>query len=313
LRLAATLVAAGLGAIWGSFLNVCIARIPRGMSVVRPASHCFACGAHVSARDNIPILSYFLLRGRCRSCGAKFSSRHALVEAVAAALAALVFWTFVVDAPGEPLGVRAARCATYFAFAAVLVVLSFIDLDTKRLPDIITLPSIAVFFLAGFAVHEVPWSERALGAAAGYLLVRLVGDGYYYATGREGLGLGDGKLLAIMGALFGWKSIPAIVLLASLTGILVSVPVLVLRRRQAAVTGPTAPLATAVESLPPPAGASGPTAAPPAPGASRAPSPPTSIRRAEVPFGPFLAASALAYLFLGKLAWAALMRTLTGE
>ena len=81
LRLAATLGAAGLGAIWGSFLNVCIARIPRGMSVVRPASHCFACGARVSARDNIPILSYFLLRGRCRHCGAKFSARYALVEA----------------------------------------------------------------------------------------------------------------------------------------------------------------------------------------------------------------------------------------
>ena len=232
MRLAATLAAAGLGAIWGSFLNVCIARIPRGMSVVRPASHCFACKGRVWARDNIPILSYFLLRGRCRHCGARFSPRYALVEAVTAALSALVFWSFVVDAPGEPLGVRAARFATYFAFAAVLVVLSFIDLDTKRLPDIITLPAIAVFFLAGFAVHEVAWSERAIGAAAGYLLVRLVSDGYYYATGREGLGLGDGKLLAIMGALFGWKAIPAIVLLASVTGILVSVPVLLVRRRR---------------------------------------------------------------------------------
>jgi leader peptidase (prepilin peptidase) / N-methyltransferase len=285
LRLAATLGAAGFGAIWGSFLNVCIARIPRGMSVVRPASHCFACGGRVSARDNIPILSYFLLRGRCRHCGAKFSSRYALVEAVTATLSALVFWIFVVDAPGEPLAIRAARFATYFAFAAVLVVLSFIDLDSKRLPDIITLPAIGVFFLAGFAVHEVPWSERALGAAAGYLLVRIVGDGYYYATGREGLGLGDGKLLAIMGALFGWKAIPAIVLLASLTGILVSVPVLlVVRRHRAALTR---------------------LAAPPALSAS--------IRKAEVPFGPFLAASALAYLFLGKLAWVVLMRMLTGE
>ena len=286
LRLAATLAAAGLGALWGSFLNVCIVRIPRGMSVVRPASHCFACGKLVWARDNIPILSYLLLRGRCRHCGARFSPRYALVEAVAAALAALIFWTFVVDAPGEPLGVRAARFATYFAFAAVLLVLSFIDLDTKRLPDVITLPAIGVFFLAGFAVHDVSWSERAIGAAAGYLLVRIVADGYYYATGREGLGLGDGKLLAIMGALFGWKAIPAIVLLASLAGILVSVPVLVLRRRREAA---------AVPAVSPP------------------PVAPVSIRKAEVPFGPFLAASALAYLFLGKLAWAALMRVLTGE
>jgi leader peptidase (prepilin peptidase)/N-methyltransferase len=237
------------------------------------------------------------LRGRCRHCGAKFSPRYALVEAVAAALSALIFWTFVVDAPGEPLGIRAARFATYFTFAAVLIVLSFIDLDTKRLPDIITLPAIGVFFLAGFAIHEVPWSERVLGAAAGYLLVRLVGDGYYYATGREGLGLGDGKLLAIMGALFGWKAIPAIVLLASLTGILVSVPVLVLRQRRAAVAQPAAPPSNASESLQ----------------AGQPPALSASIRKAEVPFGPFLAASALAYLFLGKLAWAMLMRMLTGE
>jgi leader peptidase (prepilin peptidase)/N-methyltransferase len=292
LRLAATLAAAGLGALWGSFLNVCIVRIPRGMSVVSPASHCFACGKGVWARDNIPILSYLLLRGRCRHCGARFSPRYALVEAVAAALAALIFWTFVVDAPGEPLGVCAARFATYFAFAAVLLVLSFIDLDTKRLPDIITLPAIGVFFLAGFAVHDVPWSERAIGAAAGYLLVRIIADGYYYATGREGLGLGDGKLLAIMGALFGWKAIPAIVLLASLAGILISVPVLVVRRRREAAAGP------AILSK----SAAGP-----------APAEPVSIRKAEVPFGPFLAASALVYLFLGKLAWAALMRMLTGE
>jgi len=291
LRLAATLGVAGLGALWGSFFNVCIVRIPRGMSVVRPPSHCFACGARVAARDNIPILSYFLLRGRCRHCGARFSARHALVEALTAALAGLIFWVFVVDAAGEPLGVRAARFATYFAFASVLIVLSFIDLDTKRLPDIITLPSIAVFFLAGFAVHEVPWSERALGIVAGYLLVRIVSDGYYYATGREGLGLGDGKLLAVMGALFGWKAIPAIVLLASLTGILVSVPVLLLHRRRAETVGPVAE----------------PTPADPAPVQ------PVSIRRTEVPFGPFLAASALAYLFLGKLAWAALLGLLGGE
>jgi len=135
-------------------------------------------------------------------------ARYALVEAVAAALAALIFWTFVVDAPGEPLGIRAARFATYFTFAAVLLVLSFIDLDTKRLPDIITLPAIAVFFLAGFAVHDVSWSERAIGAAAGYLLVRIVADGYYYVTGREGLGLGDGKLLAIMAPCSAGKPFP---------------------------------------------------------------------------------------------------------
>jgi leader peptidase (prepilin peptidase) / N-methyltransferase len=291
MRLAATLAAAGFGALWGSFLNVCIVRVPAGLSVVRPASHCFACGARVWARDNIPILSYFLLRGRCRHCGAKFSPRYALVEALMAAFSALIFWTFVVGSPGEPLGVRVAHFATFFAFTAVLLVLAFIDLDTKRLPDVITLPAIAVFFLAGFSLHDVVWWERAIGAAAGYLLVRLIADGYYYLTGREGLGLGDGKLLAVMGALLGWRAIPAIVFLASMVGILVSVPVLLLRRRQ-----------VAAEPAVPPAGEA-PTSV----------APPVSLRRTEVPFGPFLAASALVYLFFGKPAWALLLRILTRE
>jgi leader peptidase (prepilin peptidase)/N-methyltransferase len=263
-ELPALAMAAVFGAIWGSFLNVCIARVPRGMSVVAPPSHCFNCGARVRAYDNIPVLSYFLLRGRCRHCGAKFSGRHAGVEALTAGLSALTFWFFVLDAPFVPLGVRVARYALYFAFAAVLVVLTFIDFDTKRLPDAITLPSVAVFFVGAFATAEAGWRDRAIGAAAGYLLVRVIADTYYYATGREGLGLGDGKLLAVVGALLGWKALPPIVFAASLVGVLVSVPALFLRRRRHAAHAPR------------------------------------SIRRAEVPFGPFLSASALAYVYLHR-------------
>jgi leader peptidase (prepilin peptidase) / N-methyltransferase len=297
-------MAAVFGAIWGSFLNVCIARIPRGMSVVSPPSHCFACGARVRARDNIPVLSYFILRGRCRDCGARFSARHALVEALTGTLAALVLWSFALDAPGVPLGVRVARFAVYFAFAAVLVVLTFIDIDTKRLPDIITLPSILVFFLAGFATGEVPWLERAIGAVAGYALVRLIADVYYYSTGREGLGLGDGKLLAVMGALLGWKALPAIVCAASFVGIVVSVPILVAQRRRQAKAGPS-PAAAA------PAGAA---AGAEAAATSQAPAPavPVSLRRSEVPFGPFLSACALAYLFLHRQVWAFIEVALLG-
>ncbi len=292
-------MAAGFGAIWGSFLNVCIARIPRGMSVVSPPSHCFACGSRVLARDNIPILSYLILRGRCRGCGVKFSARHALVEALTGVLSALVLWFFVLDAPGLPLGVRVARYAVYFAFSAVLVVLAFIDIDTKRLPDMITLPSVVVFFLGGFATGDVAWLERAIGAAAGYALVRLIADVYYYSTGREGLGLGDGKLLAVMGALLGWKALPPIVCAASFIGILVSIPVLLVQRRgqTTALPPPTADEAS-------PAAAAGlPTV--PVEGQQTQDSPaPVSIRRTEVPFGPFLSASALAYLFLHRQVWA---------
>jgi leader peptidase (prepilin peptidase)/N-methyltransferase len=283
------------GATWGSFLNVCIARLPRGMSVVRPSSHCFACGSPVRARDNIPILSYFLLRGRCRSCGARFSGRHALVEALTGVLCALLLWSFVLDAPGVPLGVRVARFAVYFAFTAVLIVLTFIDLDTKRLPDVITLPSIIVFFLGGFATGEVGWLDRAIGAASGYLFVRVIADAYYYGTGREGLGLGDGKLLAVMGALLGWKALPPIVCAASLVGILVSVPLLLLQRRRRRAEP------QAVATAAPTGESDGPNA--PAP---------VSIRRAEVPFGPFLSASALGYLFLHRQIWPLIERLFLG-
>ena len=292
-EIALLVLAAGFGATWGSFLNVCIARIPRGMSVVTPPSHCFACGARVRARDNIPILSCFLLRGRCRHCGAAFSGRHALVEALAAALSVLVMWAFVLAAPGLPLGVRVARYAVYFAFAAVLVVLTFIDLDTKRLPDVITLPGIVVFFLGGFACGDVAWLPRALGAALGYLLVRLIADGYYYITGREGLGLGDGKLLAMMGALLGWKALPAIVGTASFVGVAVSIPALLVRRRRHKPAAPSA------EAAPPATQPDAAAAGPPA----ETPAAPAPLRLAEVPFGPFLAASALVYLFMAEQVW----------
>ena len=310
-RIPALAAAAAFGAIWGSFLNVCIARIPRGMSVVSPPSHCFACGARVLARDNIPILSYLLLRGRCRHCGAQFSARHAFIELLTAALSALVLWCFALDAGGLPLGMRVARFTVYFAFSAVLVVLTFIDLDTKRLPDRITLPSVVVFFLGGFAVGDVGWLERAIGAGAGYAVVRLIADAYYYSTGREGLGLGDGKLLAAMGALLGWKALPPIVFSASFLGIMVSIPVLLVQRRRAipdlaaaesVVTTPTEPTpatSAASDSLPAITDEPPPAA--------------TTLRRTEVPFGPFLAASALGYLFLHQQVWSLIERAVLGE
>ena len=300
-RLFTLIGAAIFGALWGSFLNVCIARIPRGMSVVSPPSHCFACGARVLARDNIPIFSYLLLRGRCRNCGAKFSARHVLVEALTAVLSALVLWCFALDAQGLPLGMRVARYSVYFTFCAVMVVLTFIDLDTKRLPDRITLPSVVVFFLGGFATGEVAWLERAIGAAAGYVLVRLIADVYYYSTGREGLGLGDGKLLAAMGALLGWKALPPIVFSASFVGIAVSIPVLLIQRRKRAIATMVPEQVTVVNPVQHGAAES-----------EQQHPPESSIRRTEVPFGPFLAASALGYLFLHTQVWVFIQRTLLG-
>jgi leader peptidase (prepilin peptidase)/N-methyltransferase len=259
---AAVVAAALFGAVWGSFFNVCIARVPRGESVVRPASRCLSCGAPVRAADNVPLLSYFLLRGRCRACGAVFSARYPLVEALGALLAAALWWRFVAADPAGVVAVRLARFALYFAFAGALVVLSFIDLDTQLLPDVITLPAAAVLFLAAFGAHDVPWRDRLIGAAAGYLFVRIVSDFYYYVLKREGLGLGDGKLLAMIGAVLGWKALPFVVFAGALSGVLVAFPILILTRRR---------------------DASG-----------------ESLRHAQVPFGPFLALGAVLYLFAGR-------------
>jgi leader peptidase (prepilin peptidase) / N-methyltransferase len=257
-------VAAGLfGAIWGSFFNVAIVRIPRGQSIIRPGSRCPHCQAPVRAADNVPILSYVLLRGRCRACRAPISARYPLVEALAALLAAALWWKFVAGDPGQAAGIRLARFACYFAFGGVLLVLAFIDLATKLLPDVLTLPAIPILYLAAFGAHGPDWKERLIGAAAGYLFFRLIADFYYYILKREGLGLGDGKLLAVIGAVLGWRALPFVVFVGAVTGALVSLPLAVWRRRRQPAT----------EAEP--------------------------LRRVQIPFGPFLALAAIVYLFGG--------------
>jgi leader peptidase (prepilin peptidase)/N-methyltransferase len=265
----ATAVAAIFGAAWGSFFNVCIARIPAGQSIVRPGSRCGSCGTPIRPADNIPIVSYFLLRGRCRACGQPFSIRYPLVEALAALLAAALWITFVVGDPGETVAIRIARFAVYFAFAGVLIVLSFIDLACMRLPDVITLPAIPIFFFSGFATHHVPWLHRLIGLGAGYLILRLIADFYYYVLKREGLGLGDAKLLALIGALLGWRALVFVLLIGPLAGVLISAPIVIWsRRRKVASAGNDA--RTADEPL----------------------------GHVAVPFGPFLAGAALLYVFV---------------
>lgn len=254
----ATALAAVFGVIWGSFCNVVIARVPQGQSVVRPGSRCPACGTPIRPADNLPIVSYLRLRGRCRSCKAPISARYPLVELLAGLLAAAIWWRFVASDPGQAAGIRLARFACYFAFAGVLLVLSFIDLATRLLPDVITLPSIPILYLAAFGAHGAGWLSRLIGAAAGYLLFRLIADFYYYVLKREGLGLGDGKLLAVIGAVLGWQALPLVVFAAAFVGAAVSLPVAIAGRRGNAEDQP--------------------------------------LRRLQVPFGPFLAAAALAYL-----------------
>jgi len=295
---AAVAVAAVWGAIWGSFFNVVIGRLPRGESIVRPASRCLTCGTPVRAWDNVPVLSYLWLRGRCRTCGTHFSVRYPLIEALTAVLAAAIFWKFTGSDLDEATAVRLGRFALYFAWMGTLVVLAFIDLDTKRLPDVITIPGTFIFFAAAFAAHDVPWTERAIGAAAGYLIVRLIADFYYYVLKREGLGLGDGKLLAMIGAVMGWRAIPVVLFIAAIIGSVISIPLLLLRRRGA----PTESTSTPSPSSDSPSGSSSDLSSGPPDGEKD-----ESFARIEVPFGPFLAIGALIYLFAGPLIWSLLI------
>ncbi|HTM20601.1 MAG TPA: prepilin peptidase [Kofleriaceae bacterium] len=258
-----------IGTLFGSFANVCIARMPpteehpRGRSIVTPGSHCMACGKPVRWYDNIPLLSWLILRGRCRDCGASFSPRYLLVEAATGMLfVAAWYFCIVVAFPGEPLSLRTMRFTIYAAFLLVMVVITFIDLDHKLILDKVTYPSIAAFYGLGLLLPERTWWDGLVGAAVGYGLVRLIADGYYYLTGREGMGYGDGKLLAVIGALFGWQAVAAALVVGSVTGSIIGIAVLlVLRARK-----------------PPPEG--------------------ESLRHAELPFGPFLVAGAVVYLFL---------------
>jgi leader peptidase (prepilin peptidase) / N-methyltransferase len=181
--LAAIAFAPGLAL--GSFLNVVAARLPEGRSLVRPRSACGSCGAEIAWHDNVPVVSYFLLRGRCRSCGATFSARYPAVEIATALLVAACFWRFGLT--GEAV-VGAYFCAT-------LVVLSAIDAERRILPDLIVLPSFVIVLTANMIIAPDRWREW-LGASL-FLFLALVAY-------PRGMGMGDVKLALLLGAALGW-------------------------------------------------------------------------------------------------------------
>ncbi|MFH0902519.1 MAG: prepilin peptidase [Pseudomonadota bacterium] len=262
-------VALLLGAMLGSFANVCILRIPAGASIVRPGSRCLSCGNPIAWYDNIPVFSYLLLRGRCRACRAQFSPRYMLVEAGMAMLAVATYHHVTVAFEGAASPTyQLGLWGSYLLLELVLVVLAFIDIDHRLIPDRITWPAIPFFLLLGMALGELPWWDLLLGAALGYGVVRGISDGYYYLTKREGLGLGDGKLLAIVGGMFGWRGVLFSLLGGSLVGTLVGLPAVIISRARAQHTD------------------------------QQANEPNVSLRHVELPFGPFIVVAALAFLFL---------------
>jgi leader peptidase (prepilin peptidase)/N-methyltransferase len=206
------LVALALGLIVGSFANVVIHRLPDGQSVVRPGSRCPRCSRPIRPWDNVPVVSYLLLRGRCRDCGAAISLRYPAVE-----LANGVAWLGLATMWGP-----SPRTVAAMAFATALLILSLIDLDHHLLPDVITKPGIA----AGLAASFLPGSPvtplaALLASAGGYLALLAVAKVYQKTRGLEGLGQGDWKMVAMLGAFLGWERMLLTLLLATIAGSLV--------------------------------------------------------------------------------------------
>lgn len=232
------LVATGIvGLVIGSFLNVVIHRLPQILerqwraecaelcgegepmptaeaeryNLLWPPSTCPACGHRIRPWDNIPLLSYALLRGRCRSCRAPISPRYPAVELAAGLLGVLLAWRF-----GAALALAGG-----LVFAWTLLAASVIDFDHYLLPDVLTLPLLWVGLLFNLAHTFTTPADAVIGAVAGFLLLWLVYHGFRLLTGKEGMGRGDFKLLAALGAWCGWRMLPLIVLAAALLGVVI--------------------------------------------------------------------------------------------
>lgn len=223
------------GSLVGSFLNVCIHRIPSGGSVAFPASHCPRCEAPIKPYDNIPIVSYLILRGRCRHCAAGIALRYPLVEMLGGIAAVGALCAFGLT----------AQALLIFAFLAALIVITFIDLDHQIIPDAISLPGIFVGFAAALLFGHPSWLASLAGIALGGGLLWGVAAGYEWLTGREGMGGGDIKLLAMIGAFLGWRAIPVTLLLASLLGTVIGLTLMALRGRDTKMAIPFGPFLAA--------------------------------------------------------------------
>ena len=242
-----------LGLCVGSFLNVVIHRLPRMMesewraqcaelrgeeapgetplSLALPRSRCPHCGHQITALENIPVISYLWLRGRCAGCKAAISPRYPIIEALTGLLSAFTVWHF-----GPTLAAGAALCLIW-----ALIALTFIDFDTQLLPDSITLPLLWLGLLFNLTGGFISLSTAVIGAMAGYLALWSVYWLFKLVTGKEGMGYGDFKLLAALGAWLGWQMLPAIILLSSVVGAVVGISLIVFARQGRNVPIPFGP------------------------------------------------------------------------
>ena len=225
------LIAFCFGALVGSFLNVCIHRIPEERSIVFPASHCPKCGKAIRWYDNIPLISYLVLRGQCRDCRERIPIRYVVVEGLAAFIALFLYWRFGLGLP----------CLAAFIFMAALIVITFIDLAHQIIPHVITLPGIPVFLLAAIFVMGVRPVDAFVGMMTGIGCLYLIAVYYEAVTGNEGMGGGDVNLLAMLGAFLGWQSLLFILLIAAFTGAAVGIAMMIVRGKDLKYAVPFGP------------------------------------------------------------------------
>jgi leader peptidase (prepilin peptidase)/N-methyltransferase len=201
------------GTIIGSFLNVCIHRIPHGESIIAPSSHCPRCKTPIRFYDNIPLVSFMILKGRCRKCRAPISLRYPLVEFLMGLFSLILLLRFGIS----------ALYLIYLAFFASLALVSFIDLSHRIIPDVISLPGIVIGLVISFLHPQLSIKDSLIGVLLGGGILYVVASVYHLVTKREGMGGGDIKLLAMIGAFIGWKGILFTILCSSFIGSVVGV------------------------------------------------------------------------------------------
>ncbi|HCC68682.1 MAG TPA: prepilin peptidase [Nitrospiraceae bacterium] len=218
-----------IGAIIGSFLNVCIYRIPRGLSIIRPSSYCPSCGKPIRFYDNIPIISYLILQGRCRLCKAKISFKYPLVEFLNALGYAVTLWKFN---PLTSMFFAWPSLIVYLCFVSSLIIITFVDLEHQIIPDRITLPGIPLALLFGSTILPDPFLRSTFLGFKSSLIGLLLGGGLFYLVAvlsRGGMGGGDIKLMAMVGALLGWKGALFATFFGSLTGAIVGIYLMIFK------------------------------------------------------------------------------------
>lgn len=186
-----------LGLIVGSFSNVCIYRIPKNESIIFPASHCPKCHSNISPKDNIPLLSYILLKGRCRNCKSKISIQYPIVELLTGLIYLIISLIYGLS----------VQTLIYIILSSALIIIAFIDLNEEIVPDVISLPGIVIGFIISFFVTYISYANSALGILAGGGIILIIGLAGSVIFKKEAMGGGDVKLAAMIGAFLGWKYI----------------------------------------------------------------------------------------------------------